>query len=74
MHTDSEHGKQLSVLWSYYLCAIFYVHLSNQAGEDKDSSEEVHQLEDDLEERMGLRQTSDSDQGTGGEVITAQIS
>lgn len=56
------------------LCAIFSVYLSNQAGEDKDSSKEVDELEDDLEERMGLRQTSDSDQGTSGEVITAQIS
>lgn len=47
--------------------------MSNQAREDKDSCEEVDQLEDDLKECTGLGETSDSDQCTGGKIITAEI-
>ncbi len=57
------------------LTALLYVliYLSNQAREDKDSCEEVDQLEDDLKERNGLGETPDSDQRTGGKIITAEI-
>lgn len=50
-----------------------HTYLTNHDGEGKDSNEVVDELEDDLKQGGGIRQTTDGDQSFHRKVVTANI-
>lgn len=50
-----------------------HTYLTNHDGEDEDSNEVVDELEDDLKQGGGIRQTADGDQSFHCKVVTANI-
>lgn len=48
-------------------------HLPYHDGESKDACEVVQQLEDDLKQRLGVRQAPDGDEGFDCPVVAADV-
>lgn len=49
------------------------MYLSNHDGEGKDSNKVVDELEDNLKQGGGVRQTTNGDQGLHRKVVTANV-